>query len=64
MIENFDINTIKDNESILIIGRRETGKTHICKQILKTKKYMKNGVVFDSLDSDKNYREIITPFNI
>lgn len=25
MIEKFDINTIKDNESILIIGRRETG---------------------------------------
>lgn len=64
MIKNFDINTIKDNESIFIIGRRETGKTHICKQILKTKKYMKNGIVFDPLDSDKNlkyksYREII-----
>ena len=64
MIENFDINTIKDNESIFIIGRRETGKTHICKQILKTKKYMKNGVVFDPKDCDKNpdyknYREII-----
>ena len=64
MIENFDINTIKYNESIFIIGRRETGKIHICKQILKTKKYMKNGIVFDPLDSDKNlkyksYREII-----
>ena len=64
MIENFDINTIEDKETVLIIGRRETGKTDICKQILKTKKYMKNGVVFDPIDCDKNpvyksYREII-----
>jgi transcriptional regulator with AAA-type ATPase domain len=35
-METFDINMIKDNEIVLIIGNRGTGKTHICKQILKT----------------------------
>ena len=45
MTENFDINTIKD---------KETGKTHICKQIPKTKVYMNDEVVFDLLDNDKN----------
>ena len=64
MIENFDINSIKDKETVLIIGRHETSKTHIIKQILKTKKYMKNGVVFDPTDCDKrleykSYRGII-----
>ena len=62
-MEPFDINMIKDNEIVLIIGNRGTGKTHICKQILKTKKYIKNGIVFDPTDYvssvDKSYREII-----
>jgi hypothetical protein len=63
-METFDINSIKDNETVFIIGRRNCGKTHIIKQILKTKKHMNTGVIFDPLDSDENpkyksYRKII-----
>ncbi|GAQ91699.1 hypothetical protein KFL_008360070 [Klebsormidium nitens] len=59
-IKKFDLNKIKDHKSIVIIGRRGTGKTTLITDILYRKRDLPAGLVMSGTeDGNSYYRQFI-----
>ena len=50
-LRKFDINDIKDDKVVVLIGKRETGKSYLCKDIL----YNHSNIIQMSLYNPNHY---------
>jgi hypothetical protein len=66
LIKKFNFSNIKENAHILIIGKRSSGKTTLCKDLLTYFKNIKNinNIEVISYNSNNEYKNIIPENNI
>ena len=60
-LRKFDINEIKDDKVVVLIGKRETGKSFLCKDILYHHQNIPVGQVISGTEMANEFYQKIVP---
>ena len=60
-LRKFDINEIKDDKVVVLIGKRDTGKSFLCKDILYHHKNIPVGQVISGTEGANRFYSNIIP---
>ena len=60
-LKKFDMNQIKDDKVVVLIGKRETGKSFLCKDLLHQHKDIPCGQVISATEAANGYYKKMVP---
>ena len=63
-IKRFDMSKLKDHKTVVVIGRRGTGKTTLITDILHAKRNLPAGIVVSGTEIGNNYYSQFVPRSV